>query len=107
MNEEELKQLEESLKSKEAELNKKEEDLKTREDLLNEDKEDTGSIIKSVKEEYESKVKGLTEKYEGRLKERDKVIKQLLSSDGNANKPSQNTIVDKINAHRTAQNKKW
>ena len=105
MTDEELKQKEQELADKEADLQAKEEALKQREEALAENKEDTQALVKQVKDEYETKVSKLTETYEAKIKERNNVIKQLLS-DGNANTPS-NTIIDKINAHRTAQNKKW
>lgn len=107
MNEEELKALQEELKKKQDELDKREADLNKREEALNEEKADTEALVKGVKDEYEKKLLDLTNKYEKRLQEREKVIKQLLSGDGNANKPSENVIIDKINARRSAQNKKW
>lgn len=107
MNEEELKALQDELKKKQDELDKREADLSKNEEALNEEKADTEALVKGVKEEYEKKLLNLTNKYEKRLQEREKVIKQLLSGDGNANKPSENIIIDKINARRSAQNKKW
>ena len=107
MNEEELKALQDDLKKKQDELDKRGADLNKREEALNEEKADTEALIKGVKDEYEKKLLDLTNKYEKRLQEREKVIKQLLSGDGNANKPSENVIIDKINARRSAQNKKW
>lgn len=107
MTEEELKALQEELKKKQDELEKREADLNKREEALNEEKADTEALVKGVKDEYEKKLLDLTNKYEKRLQEREKVIKQLLSGDGNANKPSKNVIIDKINACRSAQNKKW
>ena len=107
MTEEELKALQEELKKKQAELDKREADLNKREEALNEEKADTEALVKGVKDEYEKKLLDLTNKYEKRLQEREKVIKQLLSGDGDANKPSENLIIDKINARRRAQNKKW
>lgn len=107
MNEEELKALQDELKKKQDELDKREADLNKREEALNEEKADTEALVKGVKDEYEKKLLDLTNKYEKRLQEREKVIKQLLSGDGNANKPSENVIIDKINARRSAQNKKW
>ena len=91
-----------SLYEKEA----KEEALKQREEVLKESKEDTQALIKQVKDEYDGKLSKLTETYEAKIKERNNVIKQLLS-DGNANEPQQNDIIAKINAQRLAQNKKW
>ena len=105
MTDEELKQKEQELADKEADLQAKEEALKQREDALAEGKEDTKALVQQVKDEYTAKVTKLTETYEAKIKERNNVIKQLLN-DGNANTPS-NTIIDKINARRTAQNKKW
>lgn len=107
MNEEELKALHDELKKKQDELDKREADLNKSEEALNEEKADTEALVKGVKDEYEKKLLNLTNKYEKRLQEREKVIKQLLSGDGNANKPSENIIIDKINARRSAQNKKW
>lgn len=107
MTEDELKALQEELKKKQDDLDKREADLNKREEALNEEKADTEALVKGVKDEYEKKLLDLTNKYEKRLQEREKVIKQLLSGDGNANKPSENVIIDKINARRSAQNKKW
>ena len=107
MNEEELKTLQDELKKKQDELDKREADLNKREEAMIEEKVDTETLVKGVKDEYEKKLLDLTNKYEKRLQEREKVIKQLLSGDGNANKPSENVIIDKINARRSAQNKKW
>ena len=107
MNEEELKALQDELKKKQDELDKREADLNKHEEVLNEEKADTEALVKGVKDEYEKKLLNLTNKYEKRLQEREKVIKQLLSGDDNANKSSENVIIDKINARRSAQNKKW
>ena len=107
MNEEELKALEEELKKREEELNEREASIKEHEEELNEHKEDAQALVKQVKDEYESKISKQRISYEKRLKEREDVIKQLLCSDGNANKSSENIIIDKINARRIAQNKKW
>lgn len=114
MNEDELKDLQakletlqEELKERETELNKREADLKAREEALNEEKADTQALVKQVKDEYEAKLLKQRDAYEKRLQEREKVIKQLLSNDGDANKPQENLIIDKINARRKAQNKKW
>lgn len=98
---------EEELKAKEEELKAKEEELNTREEELNAHAEDTGALVKQVKDEYDAKLLKQHDAYEKRLKEREAVIKQLLSNDGDANTQPQNTIVDKINARRSAQNKKW
>ena len=107
MSEEELKALEETLKKREEELNEREASIKEREEELNEHKEDAQTLVKQVKDEYEAKLTKQRIAYEKRLKEREDVIKQLLSGDGDANKPSDNVIIDKINARRSAQNKKW
>lgn len=107
MNEEELKALEEELKKREEDLNEREASIKEHEEELNEHKEDAQALVKQIKDEYESKISKQRISYEKRLKEREDVIKQLLCSDGNANKPNENIIIDKINARRIAQNKKW
>ena len=99
MNEEELKQ-------KEAELTERENALNEREEALSDKEKDTQFLYKQIKEEYENKLLKQHDKYEERLKEREKVISQLLTGDGDANKPKP-TIIDKINAQRQAQNKKW
>lgn len=97
---------EDELKQKEKELNEREASLNEREEALNEKDTDTQALVKQVKDEYEAKLLKQRDKYETRLQEREKVIKQLLSGDGDANKPK-DTIIDKINARRSAQNKKW
>ena len=106
MNEEQLKQKETELNEREASLNERENALNEREETLNEKETDTQALVKQVKDEYEAKLLKLTNKYEERLNEREKVIKQLLSGDGDANKPKP-TLIDAINARRSAQNKKW
>lgn len=106
MNEEELQQKEAELTERETKLNERENAINEREEELNGKVEDTQSLVKQVKDEYEARLLKQHDKYETRLQEREKVIKQLLSSDGDANKPSE-TIIDKINARRIAQNKKW
>ena len=107
MNEEELKAKEEELNNREALLNERENILNAIKEEINDKNEDTGNLVKQVKDEYEAKMLKQHDTYEKRLKEREAVIKQLLSNDGEANTPPQNTIVDKINARRHAQNKKW
>ena len=94
MNEEELKAKEEELKAKEEELKAKEAEL-----------EDTKTLIKELKDGYEEKLVKQEEKYNKKLTEQKDVIKQLLLG-GDANNPLP-TIIDKINARRSAQNKKW
>lgn len=64
------------------------------------------ALITDVKAEYEVKLAKQKEDFEKKVKERDKVIKQLLTQDGDANKPK-NAIIDDINARRSAQLKKW
>lgn len=98
---------EESLKEKESKLTERENGLNEREEKLNERKEDTAEVVKAVKAEYEDKLLKQHDKYEEKVKSRDDVIKQLLSGNGDANEPKGNPIVDKINARRTAQLKKW
>ena len=107
MNEEELKKLEESLKEKEKDLDTREQELNEREASVQDHKEDTALIVKQVKDEYEDKMLKQRDMYDKRIKERDAVIKQLLSDGGDTNKPRENVIIDKINARRIAQNKKW
>ena len=107
MTEEELKAKEEALEEREKELNEREASIKDREDELNANQEDTQALVKQVKDEYEAKLTKQRIAYEKRLNEREAVIKQLLSGDGDANKPSENIIIDKINARRRAQNIKW
>lgn len=98
---------EEELKKREEELNEREASIKEREEELNAHEEDTQTLVKQIKDEYEAKLTKQRVSYEKRLKERQDVIKQLLSDDGNANKSNENVIIDKINARRIAQNKKW
>ena len=108
MNEDELKAKEEELNTKQEELTKRENELNARQEEFNEHKEDAAAIVKQVKDEYETKILKQHDKYEARLKERENVIKQLLSGNGgDANKQHENIIIDKINARRIAQNKKW
>ena len=90
MNEEELKAKEEELKAKEEEL----------------EKDNTSTLIKEIKDGYEEKLIKQEEKYNKKLAEQKNVIKQLLLGDGNANEHKP-TIIDLINARRSAQNKKW
>ncbi|MBQ6883790.1 MAG: hypothetical protein IJO25_05560 [Clostridia bacterium] len=107
MDEEQLKALQEELLKKQEDLDEREKDIKEREEALNEHKDDTATLVKQVKDEYEAKLLKQRDAYEKRLKEREAVIKQLLSGNGDANKPHENLIIDKINARRSAQNKKW
>ena len=107
MDEEQLKALQEELLKKQEELDEREKTLTEREEALKEEKADTATLVKQVKDEYEAKLLKQHDAYEKRLKEREAVIKQLLSGNGDANKPNENVIIDKINARRSAQNKKW
>ena len=88
---EELQKLEDSLTQKEAELEAKEADV--------------NKITENIKQGFESQIAKLTADYEERLKTRDDVIAQLSASDGK--EPPHVSIIDGLNAKRTAQNKKW
>lgn len=103
----ELTEKENGLVERENKLNERENGLNEREEKLNDKKADADEIVKSVKAEYEDKLLKQHDKYEERITERNKVIKQLLAGNGEANEPKGNPIVDKINARRTAQLKKW
>ena len=107
MEEKELQEKEQALTERENALNERENALNEREETLKADKEDTAGLVKQVKDEYEEKLLKQHDKYEERIKSREEVIKQLLSGNGNANEPKENVIIDKINAHRIAQAKKW
>lgn len=72
----------------------------------NNEKEDLQATILKIKEGYETKLAKQKEHYEKRLEERNKVINQLLLDD-NANLPPKESIVEKINKRREAQQKKW
>lgn len=86
------------------ELTPKEETQEKIEDK--EENEDFSKIIKEIKDGYEEKLLKQEAKYNKKLAEQKNVIKQLLLGDGDANtrKP---TIIDLINARRSAQCKKW
>ena len=107
MEEKELQEKEQALTERENALNERENALNEREETLKADKEDTAGLVKQVKDEYEEKLLKQHDKYEERIKSREEVIKQLLSGNGNANEPQENVIIDKINARRVAQTKKW
>lgn len=67
-------------------------------------KQDTlQETITSIKQGYETKLAEQKAEADKAIKERDEVIKQLLSGNGTATKPP--SIVDKINAKRNY--KKW
>ena len=95
---EELKKLEDSLTQKEAELTAKQGDLETKE-------ADVNKITENIKQGFEAQIAKLTADYEERLKTRDDVIAQLSASDGK--EQPHVSIIDGLNAKRTAQNKKW
>ncbi len=59
--------------------------------------------IECIKQGYETKLAEQKAEADKAIKERDEVIKQLLSGNGTANEPP--SIVDKINAKRNY--KKW
>lgn len=63
---------------------------------------DTAKLIDDIKNEYQQKLVAQASKYETRLKERDAIIKQLMS-DEPAN--SRHSFIDKLNAHIEAQKK--
>jgi len=110
MNEEELKAKEEELKAKEKTLTEKEASLTEKENELSEretalEESDAGKLVKKVKDGYEKKLTDQQAEFDKRLKDREAVINNLLEN-GDANEP-QPTFVDKINARRIAQNKKW
>ena len=63
---------------------------------------DTAKLIDDIKNEYQQKLVAQASKYETRLKERDEIIKQLMS-DEPAN--SRHSFIDKLNAHIDAQKK--
>ena len=63
---------------------------------------DTAKLIDDIKNEYQQKLVAQASKYETRLKERDEIIKQLMS-DEPAN--SRHSFIDKLNAHIEAQKK--
>lgn len=107
MEEKELQEKEQALTERENALNERENALNEREETLKADKEDTAGLVKQVKDEYEEKLLKQHDKYEERIKSREEVIKQLLSGNGDANEPKENVIIDKINARRVAQAKKW
>ena len=95
---EELQKLEDSLTAKEAELTAKQADLESKE-------ADASKIAESIKQGFEEQLNKLKADYEERLKTRDDVIAQLSASDGK--EQPHVSIIDELNAKRTAQNKKW
>ena len=95
---EELKKLEDSLTQREAELTAKQADLETKES-------DVNKITENIKQGFESQIAKLTADYEERLKTRDDVIAQLSASDDQ--EQPHVSVIDRLNARRVAQNKKW
>lgn len=61
-------------------------------------------LIADVKASYEEKIAQIKAEYDARLKERDKVIKQLIK-DEKDNPPPTDGIVEKVNSRRNY--KKW
>ena len=61
-------------------------------------------LIAGVKASYEEKIAQIKAEYDARLKERDKVIKQLIKEEKD-NPPPTDGIVEKINSRRN--DKKW
>ena len=67
-------------------------------------KKDLEALITEIKKGYEDKLVKQKESLEAKIKERDSVIRQLLT----AEKPRQEkTIADEINERRLADLKKW
>lgn len=95
---EELKKMEDSLTQREAELTAKQAELEAKET-------DVNKITENIKQGFEAQISKLTADYEERLKTRDDVIAQLSASDGQ--EQPHVSIIDGLNAKRTAQNKKW
>ena len=61
-------------------------------------------LIADVKASYEERIAQIKAEYDARLKERDKVIKQLIKEEKD-NPPPTDGIVEKINSRRNY--KKW
>ena len=106
MTEEELSQKTEELNQKTEELKKLEDSLAQKEAELEAKEADVAKITDNMKQGFESQIAKLTADYEERLKTRDDVIAQLSASDGHQEQPRV-SIIDGLNARRTAQNKKW
>lgn len=68
----------------------------------NAQKDELPTIIDEIKQSYEKKITDIVTKKDKEIKERDNVIKQLLSDDNTAVVPS---IAEKINSKRNF--KKW
>ena len=67
-----------------------------------EEAEDT--IYNDIKNSYEEKLIKQAESYEAKLSKRDKIIKQLMAGEADANK-AKPSFIDKLNERRIAQNK--
>lgn len=65
------------------------------------EKEEVDTLVMDLKQEYEAKLLAQKEQYEKRLQERDKIIKQILTTD----KQKQPDFIEEINKRRSAQNK--
>lgn len=59
------------------------------------------TLVMDLKQEYEQKLLAQKEQYEKKLIERDKIIKQILTTD----KQKQPDFIEEINKRRSAQNK--
>ena len=82
------------------------ENLTNEETPVNEAEEnDTTALVMQVKEEMEKRITSVTAEYEKRLKERDKIIRELMAGE-EAPKP-QKHIYDDLNEARKRQMKKW
>ena len=65
------------------------------------EKADVDTLVLDIKQEYENKLLAQREQYEKKLQERDKIIKQILTTDTK----KQPDFIDEINKRRSAQNK--
>lgn len=105
MTEEELNQKQEELKTLEDSLAQREVELDTKQAELESKEADVSKITEKVKQGFESQIAKLTADYDERLKTRDDVIAQLSASDGQ--EQPHVSVIDRLNAKRVAQNKKW
>lgn len=92
MNEEEKKEAEAEAEEKEAEAE-------------SEEKDDTAELIAGIKAEYETKLQQQRAKFEDKLKERESVIKQLVSGNAPKEEPSKTPIADEINSRVARRNR--
>ena len=65
------------------------------------EKQDVDTLVLDLKQEYENKLLEQKEQYEKKLQERDKIIKQILTTDAK----KQPDFIEEINKRRSAQNK--